>query len=143
MIKFKYYENQKVEYDDIVFKRKSFWKLFLLSALVGFAGKKFYKMSNLWMYTCYIPLALLFVHDMKNIPYDEIENFYKYSLEVTKTKAFYEQTKQAVNEALVQIDLPFTDSIKQDLSETNKTLFEVVSDIDAQLLKLAEKSLIV
>lgn len=99
-------------------------------------------MSHVWIYTCYIPLALLYVHDKKNLPLDEIENFYKYALEVRKTKAFYENSKKAVTEALAKENNQYVQEIKEDLSKVNKTLFEVVSGIDAELLKLAEKQLI-
>ena len=99
-------------------------------------------MSNIWIYTCYIPLALLYIHDKKNVPLDEIENFYKYALEVRKTKAFYENSKQAVIEALAKENNQYVEAIREDLSKSNKTLFEVVSRIDSELLQLAEKLVI-
>lgn len=132
-----------MRYDDITYKRKSFWKLFFLSAFAGFLGKSVLSMSNVWIYTGFIPLALLYVHDIKNVPYDEIENFYKYALEVKKTKAFYEVSKNNVNDALAKYDSKYVESIKDDLTKYNKTLLEAVSGLDAELLKLAEKEILV
>lgn len=100
-------------------------------------------MSNLWLYTGFIPLILLMIHDAKNVPYDEIENFYKYALEVKKTKVLYEAQKKTVTETLSQYDSKYYDSIKEDLSKSDKTLLEVVNSIDAELLNLAEKHLII
>lgn len=108
--------------------------------MTGLVGKKCFLMSNLWLYTCYIPLAMLFIHDKKNVPLDEIENFYKYALEVKKTKAFYESSRRAVAEALNNENSQYVESIKDDLNKSNTTLFEVVSGIDAELLKLAERN---
>lgn len=95
-------------------------------------------MSNVWIYTGFIPLALLYIHDMKNVPYDEIENFYKYSLEIKKTKAYYEVSKKTVNDELANIDKDFMEKIKEDLNKTNKTLFEVMSGLDNEMLKFTE-----
>jgi len=119
------------------------WKLFIMSALVGFVGKRFFKMSNVWIYTCYIPLALLYVNDKKNAPLDEIENFYKYALELRKTQALYNSSKEAVVEALSKVDSTYVETIKKDLSKSNKTLFEVVCGIDAELLRLVPRQVIV
>jgi len=110
----------------------------LLSGFAGLVGKSVFSMSNVWLYTGFIPLALLYIHDMKNVPYDEIENFYKYSLEVKKTKAFYDVSKNNVNEALAKFDSKYVESVKEDLTKYNKTLFEVVNGLDAELLKLAD-----
>ena len=100
-------------------------------------------MSNVWLYTCYIPLAILYIHDKKNVQLDEIENFYKYALEVRKTKAFYENSKTAVTEALAKESNQCVQEIKEDLSKANLTLFEVVNRLDYELLKFAEKHVIV
>jgi tRNA(Ile)-lysidine synthase TilS/MesJ len=125
-------------FEDIVHQRKSFFRLFLLSAFAGYLGKSILKMSNVWIYTGFIPLALLYIHDMKNVPYDEIENFYKYSLEIKKTKAYYEVSKKTVNDELANIDKDFMEKIKEDLNKTNKTLFEVMSGLDNEMLKFTE-----
>jgi len=91
-------------------------------------------MSRLWTYTGFIPFILLYIHDKQNVPYDEIENFYKYSLEVKKTQAFYEQSKSAVNEALSNYDKESVEEIKGNLNKYEKTLFELMAAFDAELL---------
>lgn len=94
-------------------------------------------MSRLWTYTSFIPLILLYIHDKQNVPYDEIENFYKYTLEAKKTKAFYEHSKSAVNEALSKYDKESVEEIKENLNKYDKTLFELMAALDAELLRSA------
>lgn len=87
-------------------------------------------MSNLWLFTAFVPFILLQYHDLRNAPHAEIENFYRYALEVKKTKGFYDNLKDKINTELVKLDENSLETIKNDLNSHDKTLFEVVRCLD-------------
>ena len=91
-------------------------------------------MSTLWLFTGFVPYLLLRFYDKRNPHYSEIENFYKYSLEIKKTKALYESHKNKIVEELNNYDEKYYKIVKDDLSDSQQTLFEVMNGVDRQLV---------
>lgn len=92
-------------------------------------------MSTLWLFTGFIPYLLLSFYDKRNPAYTEIENFYKYALEIKKTKALYKGQKNKIVEELKSYDEKYYKIVKDDLSDSQQTLFEVMNGVDRQLIE--------
>ena len=129
-------KNKYFGYDEIVLKRKNRYYLFGLSLGMGIFAKNYLQMSKLWLFTAFIPYFLLKVHDYKNTSYSEIENFYKYSLEVRSARERFYQKQENIVKELKTIDEEKFNLIQNQLNNSQITLFEVMNELDKQYLEI-------
>ena len=75
--------------------------------------------------------------DKRFVPYGEIENFYKYLYETRKSNVLYSVDKNDVSNQLAAVDKDCFEKIKSELVRSNRTLYEVVQDLDEIYLRAA------
>jgi hypothetical protein len=110
--------------------------LFGLSLFSAILAKKILKMSPNWYIGSFIPLILLKIHDIKHFPYSELENFYRYSLEVKSAKQIYKNNKENIIGELRKYDETKFYEIHSQLKKSEITLIEVINDLDNQYIEL-------
>lgn len=110
--------------------------LFGLSALVAFIAKKQLKMSPIWYISAFIPLVLLKINDIKHFPYSEVENFYRYALEVKSAKQRYSNDREVIVGDLKKYDNEKFDQIQNQLKKSQISLIEAVNHLDNQYLEI-------
>ena len=93
-------------------------------------------MSGVWFITAFVPLILLKIHDRKHAPYSELENFYRYSLEVKSAKERYNNQKDKIIKEITKYDEGKFKIIQSQLNKSEITLYEAVNDLDKQYLEL-------
>lgn len=143
---FKIYKRQKLAienniiltYDDIDFKRKYF-KLYLLgSLLLGVFMVHTVKYSGAWYFAPFLIPTFIAQTDRRYRPFGEIESFYKYVEQKRKAEAYY-RINQSVNTELKEFNKNGFQTLKTDLENSNKTVYDVVADLDEMYLKNACK----
>lgn len=107
-----------------------------MSLLAGFVGCRVLMMSPLWYIGAFVPLGLLKIHDYKNAPYSELENFYRYALDVKSAKERFNTQKDSIIKELKKIDAMKFNEISNQLKQSEITLYEVVNDLDKQYLEM-------
>lgn len=73
--------------------------------------------------------------DRRFVPYAELENFYKYLYERRKSNELYKSDGDNVSKQLAAVDNESFTRIKNELLRSNRTLYEVVQDLDEMYLK--------
>lgn len=107
-----------------------------MSLLAGLFARRVLLMSPLWYITAFVPLGLLKIHDTKHTPYSELENFYRYALDVKSARERYENEKENIIGELKKIDEKKFNDIQIILKKSETTLIEVVNDLDKQYLEI-------
>jgi hypothetical protein len=110
--------------------------VFGLSSMAAYIAVKKLQMSPLWYVGSFIPLILLKVHDIKHFPYSELENFYRYALDVKSAKQRYNYHKDNIIEELKKYDEARFNEIQNQLKKSEITLIEVVNHLDNQYLQI-------
>lgn len=98
------------------------------------------KLPNWWMAASFIPSLIIHISDRHFPPYAELENFYKYVYERRKAETFYKDEKEQIENSLNKISSPELKSLKSELERTNRTLYEVVQNVDEIYLDAAINS---
>ena len=99
---------------------------------------RIYKYSYLWMIGSFLPPVLIKVSDRNNVPFTEIENFYKYVDERRKAEFIFKKNKE-VTDNIKNYNPDIFERLKKDLEITNKTLWDVIADTDEMYLTAALK----
>lgn len=90
------------------------------------------------MFGAFIPPVFMKLTDMNFIPYGELESFYKYVDEKRKAQHFFKKNEE-VAQSLQNYDNKYFEQVKGDLEKTNKTIYDVVADLDELYLMAALK----
>jgi hypothetical protein len=114
--------------------------LALGSIYATWAFKGVFKYSRWWYLNCLIPIALIGYMDKKFVPYGELENFYKFVYEKRKAEAEFKHEDKEVSSELSKLDKETYLKMKDELLSSNKTLYDVVQDLDEMYLKAAIQS---
>ncbi len=128
-----------MNFSDVTWKRKFFLHLYL--APFGLiAISRALKLPNWWIAASFVPSLILHFSDRHFPPYAELENFYKYVYERRKAETFYKEEKEQMENQLKEFNSPELDNLKTELERTNRTLYEVVQNIDVMYLDAAINS---
>lgn len=106
----------------------------------GVFAVHFLKLSKYWYVASLVPLLLVNYMDHKYVPYGELENFYKYAYERRKASSLYKTDNSDIEKELEFIDKEAYNKIKEELKNSNKTLYEVASDFNEIYLQAAVNS---
>jgi hypothetical protein len=83
---------------------------------------------------------ILKVADRHFVPYSELENFYKYIYERRKAETFYSTEKAEMEKQLNQFNSDELNDLRTELERTNRTLYELVQNVDEMYLDAAINS---
>jgi Mg/Co/Ni transporter MgtE len=100
--------------------------------MVGAAGY-----ARAWIFGAFVPPMLIKFTDWRFTDYTELENFYKYVDERRKGEYIEKLNSGNVNKALAGADNSAVVELKDELIRNNKTIYDVVNDLDAAYLKAA------
>jgi len=98
---------------------------------------RYLKLPNWWVAACFVPNFILYAADRHFVPFAELENFYKYVYERRKAETFYKTEKDEINKHLNQLNSCELNSLRSELERTNRTLYEVVQNLDEMYLDAA------
>lgn len=128
-----------VDFTDVTWKRKNNLHLILAPfALIGIS--RALKLPNWWIAASFLPSLILHFSDRHFPPYSELENFYKYVYERRKAESFYKTEKEQMENSWKEINTQELNDLKAELERTNRTLYEVVQNVDEMYLDAAINS---
>lgn len=131
----------KVDFDEITLRRKNLVNLKWLCLLFGLTTTFYFKRSRYWLIGSFVPYFLIKYMDQKYVPYTELENFYKYVNERRMAEALYKGDDNSIEKELSALDKETYESIKNELLRTNRTIWEVQSDLNRMYLHAAKSEL--
>ncbi len=97
-----------------------------------------FRYSGLWMIGSFVPPFIIKLTDKNNVPFTEIENFYKYIDERRKAEFIYKKNQEVTND-IKKYNPDIFEQVKKDLEITNKTVWDVIADTDEMYLAAAMK----
>jgi hypothetical protein len=123
---------------DVDYERKHehYYLLFSLVLAMFIVGKM--KHSGAWMLGSFATPLIINLVDRKFVPYGELESFYKYVDEKRKAQHVFKKNEE-VAKSLQNYDSKIFEQVKGELEKTNKTIYDVVADLDELYLKAALK----
>jgi hypothetical protein len=113
-------------------------KYLLASLAFSIAIVGILKHSGTWMLGAFVPPALMKFTDYQFEPYGEIESFYKYVDEKRRAQHVFKKNHE-VTDTLKNYNPELFEKVKSDLEKSNKTVYDVVADLDEMYLKAALK----
>ena len=130
-------EGSRVHYTDITWSRSTRLPLLGVSLLTGVFAHNFLRMSRWWYFVSLAPFVILTYMDRKFVPYGELESFYKYVYERRKAENLFKIHEKEIDSELVKMDKDNFYKLKDEMTRTNSTLYEVLQDLDELYLVAA------
>ena len=129
-------DGTSITYTDVKYKSTN-TKIFLILAPILATTAHFLKMSRYWYVVSFAPFAIVSYMNTKYVPYGEIESFYNYLYEKRKADSQFKLSENEVDSALSSLDKATYSKVKNELIDSNKTLYEAVQELDEVYLQAA------